>query len=179
MATIEGKSSAEWFKDAAQRQKRSNAYSKYEEPAKPEPARQTAAMPKPASHASPAKAESKPDLGKLISSTQAIITKARGAPEAPKKAEPVRSVPNFNERKQQTGIAKAVAEAKMKRDTLKTATVAKPKPEMAADRPAAKFWDEGTARKAVAEMKADEAKEKAAERESYLSTKRRYTGTSF
>jgi hypothetical protein len=56
MATIEGKSSAEWFKDAAQRQKRSNAYAKYEEPAKPEPARQTAAMPKPANHASPAKA---------------------------------------------------------------------------------------------------------------------------
>jgi hypothetical protein len=49
MATIEGKSSAEWFKDAAQRQKRSNAYAKYEEPAKPEPARQMAAMPKPAS----------------------------------------------------------------------------------------------------------------------------------
>jgi hypothetical protein len=52
-ATIEGKPASEWFKDAAQRQKRSNAYAKYEEPAKPEPARQTASMPKPASHASP------------------------------------------------------------------------------------------------------------------------------
>jgi len=90
MATIEGKSSAEWFKDAAQRQKRSNAYAKYEEPTKPEPARQTAAMPKPAS---PAKAESKPDLDKLISSTQAMITKARGGSEASKKAEPAKARP--------------------------------------------------------------------------------------
>ncbi len=155
MATIEGKSSADWFKDAAQRQKRSNAYAKYEEPAKPEAARQVASMPKPASHASPAKAAE------------------------PKKAEPIKTVPNYTERKQQTGIAKAVAEAKKKRDTLKTATIAKPKPEMAADRPGATFWDESTARKAVAEMKADEAKEKAAERESYVSTKRKYTGTTF
>jgi hypothetical protein len=90
MATIEGKSSAEWFKDAAQRQKRSNAYAKYEEPTKPEPARQTAAMPKPASHASPAKAaEPKKDLDTLIRSTQEQITKAR-TPEAPKKAEPAK-----------------------------------------------------------------------------------------
>lgn len=93
MATIEGKSSAEWFKDAAQRQKRSNAYAKYEEPAKAEPARQTATMPKPASHASPAKAaEPKKDLDTLISSTQAQITKARGTPEA-KKAEPAKARP--------------------------------------------------------------------------------------
>jgi hypothetical protein len=55
-ATIEGKPASEWFKSAAQRQKRSNAYAKYEEPAKPEPARQVASMPKPAGHASPAKA---------------------------------------------------------------------------------------------------------------------------
>lgn len=92
MATIEGKSSAEWFKDAAQRQKRSNAYAKYEELAKPEPARQTAAIPKAENHASPAKADSKPDLDKLISSTQAQITKARGTPEA-KKAEPAKARP--------------------------------------------------------------------------------------
>ncbi len=121
-----------------------------------EPARQVAATPKPENHASPAK-----------------------APEPAKKAEPMKSVPDYNQRKQQTGIAKAVAEARKKRDTLKTATVAKPKPEMAADRPGATFWDEGTARKAVAEMKADEAREKAAERESYVSTKRKYTGTTF
>jgi hypothetical protein len=63
------------------------------EPAKPAPkpeARQTAAMPKPASHASPAKAaEPKKDLDTLISSTQDLITKAR-APEAPKKADPAK-----------------------------------------------------------------------------------------
>jgi hypothetical protein len=89
MATIEGKSSAEWFKAAAQRQKRSNAYASYEAPAaKAEPARQTAAMPKPANHASTAKAESKPDLDTQIRSTQEQITKAR-APEA-KQAEPAK-----------------------------------------------------------------------------------------
>lgn len=94
-ATIEGKPAAEWFKAAAQRQKRSNAYAKYEEPAKAEPARQTAAMPKPANHASPAKAESKPDLDKLISSTQEMITKARGAPETKQAApaKPARPAP--------------------------------------------------------------------------------------
>lgn len=58
MATIEGKPAAEWFKSAAQRQKRSNAYASYTPEAPkpaPEPARQVAAMPKPADHASPAK----------------------------------------------------------------------------------------------------------------------------
>jgi len=90
MATIEGKSSAEWFKDAAQRQKRSNAYAKYEEPAKPEAAK---TAPKPASHASPAKAaEPKKDLVSLIRTTQEQITKAR-TPEAPKKAEPAKARP--------------------------------------------------------------------------------------
>lgn len=92
MATIEGKSSAEWFKAAAQRQKHSNAYAKYEEPAKVEPARQVASMPKPANHASPAKAASKPDLDTLIRTTQEQITKAR-TPEAPKKAEPAKARP--------------------------------------------------------------------------------------
>lgn len=121
-----------------------------------EPKQIMASAPKPESHASPAKAA-----------------------EPAKRAEPMKAVPNYTERKQQTGIAKAVAEAKKKRDTLKTATVAKPKPEMAADRPGATFWDESTARKAVAEMKSDEAKERAAERESYVSTKRKYTGTTF
>lgn len=87
MATIEGKSSAEWFKDAAQRQKRSNAYAKYEEPA-----RQTAAMPKAENYASPAKTASKPDLDTLIRTTQEQITKAR-TPEAPKKAEPAKARP--------------------------------------------------------------------------------------
>jgi hypothetical protein len=92
MATIEGKSSAEWFKDAAQRQKRSNAYAKYEEPAKAAPARQAAAMPKAENHASPAKApEPKKDLDTLIRTTQEQITKARGTPEAPKKAEPAKA----------------------------------------------------------------------------------------
>lgn len=43
-------------------------------------------MPKPASHASPVKAASKPDLDTLIRTTQDQITKARGAPET-KKAE--------------------------------------------------------------------------------------------
>lgn len=90
MATIEGKSSAEWFKDAAQRQKRSNAYAKYEKPAKAKPARQTAAMPKVENHASPDKApEPKKDLNTLIRTTQEQITKAR-TPEVPKKAEPAK-----------------------------------------------------------------------------------------
>ena len=61
MATIEGKPAAQWFKEAAQRQKRSNAYASYEAPAaKPEPARQVAAMPKAEDHASPAKPAAKP-----------------------------------------------------------------------------------------------------------------------
>ena len=61
MATIEGKPAAQWFKEAAQRQKRSNAYASYEAPAaKPEPARQVAAAPKPQDHASPAKPAAKP-----------------------------------------------------------------------------------------------------------------------
>lgn len=61
MATIEGKPAAQWFKEAAQRQKRSNAYASYEAPApKPEPARQVAATPKPQDHASPAKPAPKP-----------------------------------------------------------------------------------------------------------------------
>jgi hypothetical protein len=60
MATIEGKPAAQWFKEAAQRQKRSNAYASYEAPAaKPEPARQVAAMPKAEDHASPAKPAAK------------------------------------------------------------------------------------------------------------------------
>lgn len=58
MATIEGKPAAEWFADAAKRQKKSNAYAKYTPEAKkpaPEPARQVASMPKAADYASPAK----------------------------------------------------------------------------------------------------------------------------
>lgn len=82
-ALIEGKPASEWFKDAAQRQKRSNAYATYKEPAKPAPTRQVASMPKPANHASPAK-----DTGSLINETQERITKAR-APEA-KQAEPAK-----------------------------------------------------------------------------------------
>lgn len=109
MATIEGKSSAEWFKDAAQRQKRSNAYSKYEEPAKAEPARQTAAMPKAENHASPAKApEPKKDLDTLIRTTQEQITKAR----APKK--PVRPAPKVDERGSEHGHNFSVWEAKQR-----------------------------------------------------------------
>jgi len=109
MATIEGKSSADWFKDAAQRQKRSNAYAKYEEPAKPEAARQVASMPKPASHASPAKAaEPKKDLDTLIRSTQEQITKAR----ATKK--PVRPTPKVDERGSEHGHNFKIWDAKQR-----------------------------------------------------------------
>jgi hypothetical protein len=44
MATIEGKPAAEWFADAAKRQKKSNAYAKYTPEAK-KPEAKTAATP--------------------------------------------------------------------------------------------------------------------------------------
>lgn len=76
---------------------------------KPEPARQTAAMPKPASHASQAKAaEPKKDLDTLISSTQEQITKAR----ATKK--PVRPTPKVDERGSEHGHNFKIWEAKQR-----------------------------------------------------------------
>lgn len=166
MATIEGKPAAEWFKSAAQRQKRSNAYASYTpEAPKPEPARQVASMPKPADHASPAKPAPAPAK----------------KPEA--KPATVAAPMNYAERTKKSGISKAVEDARKEYDRLRAKNppkpIAKPKEEMAKDIPAGKFWDEGHARAALKEMQADEAKEKATERESYASTKRRYTGTSF
>jgi hypothetical protein len=170
MATIEGKPAAQWFKEAAQRQKRSNAYASYKAPAaKPEPAKQVAATPKPQDHASPAKPAAKP------------------AAPAPKPAAPAPrpepKIETYSDRAKKSGISKAVEDARRQYEALRRKNppkpIAKPKEEMAKDIPAGKFWDEGHARAAVREMKADEAKEKAAERESYTSTKRKYSGISF
>jgi hypothetical protein len=129
----------------------------------PEPARQVASMPKPADHASPAKP----------------------APAPAKKSEtkPAMVAATYTERTKKAGISKAVEDARKEYERLRAKNppkpIAKPKEEMAKDIPAGKFWDEGHARAALKEVQADEAKEKAAERESYASTKRRYTGTSF
>lgn len=84
MATIEGKDSKEWFREAAQRQKRSNKFARYEpsKPAQPQPARpaqSVAALPtKPKDSPAPVK-KPEPSVAKPAPKP---VTVAK--PEAPK-----------------------------------------------------------------------------------------------
>jgi hypothetical protein len=196
MATIEGKPAAEWFADAAKRQKKSNAYAKYTPEAKKPEAKAAATpegwnregWPKTAAPGQPGYRDpnaKKPMIGSMPKATE------HASPAKPSVGRESQSPGlydkqgsmDYAQRTKKAGINKAVEEARKKYDQLRAKNppkpIAKPKEEMAKDIPAGKFWDESHARAAVREMKADDAKQKADEREAYSSTKRRYTGTTF
>lgn len=98
-AMIEGKPAKEWFKDAAQRQKRSNAYASYEEPKKAEPERKEGRIPE-IKAASPMPAPKKQEPVKAAPAA----AKEPAKPAPPKPTEPPKSA-------RQKMIEKAYSEA--------------------------------------------------------------------